>query len=90
MQNSGHPLASQGCTTCGAALRAGAGVLPLAQPASPYWPLAHALGVQKSKGSSGKMAEWLLRQFGRLVPNKDCWFDSNFFRILLLRGALGE
>ncbi len=30
----------------------------------------------------GKMAEWLLRQFGRLVPVKDCWFESNFFRSL--------
>jgi hypothetical protein len=29
----------------------------------------------------GKMAEWLLHQFGRLVPIKDCWFKSNFFRI---------
>ncbi len=28
------------------------------------------------------MAEWLLRQFGRLVPVKDCWFESNFFRSL--------
>lgn len=28
----------------------------------------------------GKMAEWVLRQFGRLVPLKDCWFNSNFFR----------
>jgi hypothetical protein len=33
-----------------------------------------------SSKKDGKMAEWLLRQFGRLVPLKDCWFDPNFFR----------